>query len=340
MALENISFDDLIKGESVRITDDSPPFLSAVDVIKVVTGKDKRYSAEQLRIVIKDGFFSDEKVVQKKLPGKGNSRSSTVSFQDAIELIFVLPGKTAKTFRRKAAEIITRYYGGDPSLIDEIEANAASKAPINVMARASLGKRLNSDEEQQLSLERVHRNKRMELENQALELEIETKRKTMELEIQAKTRNFEMDFQARSMEIQQQLMERYESLCPDQTMDERMKSRFRDSMANLASQSTSWPAITNGENTLTTSTASTLKSVSELADNIGIRLKTGDVCTLGKKVKDWYRDTHDRNEPQSVLKNVNGHDTQVAAYQQEDWNEIEKMIREFTPSTGKKQKRK
>jgi len=75
-----------------------------------------------------------------------------------------LPGENAKKFRSKAAEILTSYYAGDVSLLKEIEANAASDAPINQMARASLQNKKKGEELEQESL------KKMKLENVALSL--------------------------------------------------------------------------------------------------------------------------------------------------------------------------
>jgi hypothetical protein len=46
-----------------------------------------------------------------------------VSFHDAIELVMVIPGKTAKQVRKQFKHIIVRYLDGDRSMCHEIEAN-------------------------------------------------------------------------------------------------------------------------------------------------------------------------------------------------------------------------
>ncbi len=53
------------------------------------------------------------------MPGKGNGHTKLVSFENAIELIMVLPGKVAKKARAKFANIIRRYLAGDKSLTVE-----------------------------------------------------------------------------------------------------------------------------------------------------------------------------------------------------------------------------
>ena len=61
-----------------------------------------------------------------------------LSFDDALELLMVMPGRTAKEIRRKACKILRRFFAGDETLVDEIRANAASDAPINVLARQAM----------------------------------------------------------------------------------------------------------------------------------------------------------------------------------------------------------
>jgi len=72
------------------------------------------------------------------LTGKGNAHTKLLTFQHAIELVMVLPGKSAKKNRTKFAVVLTRYMAGDKSLVGDIEANASSTSPIAQMARDSL----------------------------------------------------------------------------------------------------------------------------------------------------------------------------------------------------------
>ena len=68
-------------------------------------------------------------------------------------LLMILGGKVAAEFREIVEGVFTRYMAGDTSLIEEIRDNAASDAPVNVMARTALeqepvtlGKRKQIDE--------------------------------------------------------------------------------------------------------------------------------------------------------------------------------------------------
>ena len=68
-------------------------------------------------------------------------------------LLMILGGKVASQYREIVEGVFTRYMAGDTSLIEEVRDNAASDAPVNVMARTALeqepvtlGKRKTIDE--------------------------------------------------------------------------------------------------------------------------------------------------------------------------------------------------
>ena len=132
-----MSFAEIVQGRdaSVRITEDG--MIWAVDLTMVVTGKSRGDAARTLRELSEESF-QETKFVHKSFPGKGNGRTKLVTFQDAIELVMVLPGKVAKETRSQFAGIIQRYMAGDQSLIAEIQSNAESSAPIAELARGSL----------------------------------------------------------------------------------------------------------------------------------------------------------------------------------------------------------
>ena len=163
--MATISFDELLPGHVVRVTDDSPPLVWAVDVIMAVTGQTRSNCARTLR-EIPNNLFSNQKVIRKSFPGSGNSNTPLVAYKDALTLVMVLPGTAAKAIRQKAADILTRYFAGDPTLAREIQANAESQAPINQMARAAL-----QAEAQAVPVEDEHSKKRRrELEDIELDM--------------------------------------------------------------------------------------------------------------------------------------------------------------------------
>jgi hypothetical protein len=73
-----------------------------------------------------------------QFPGRGQREQPVITFPGALKLAMFLPGEKAKQYRSGMVSIIHRYFAGDPSILREIEANAASDSPIAQMARSSL----------------------------------------------------------------------------------------------------------------------------------------------------------------------------------------------------------
>ncbi|CAM9114161.1 unnamed protein product [Ectocarpus sp. 8 AP-2014] len=66
-----------------------------------------------------------------------NGRGQLTPVADAktlVEIVFLLPGKMARDFRRKSAAKVCRLLGGDSSLISEIEERRTSLAFNNKTA--------------------------------------------------------------------------------------------------------------------------------------------------------------------------------------------------------------
>jgi len=220
-----LSFAEIIKGRdaSVRVTDDH--MIYAVDLVMVMTGKDRNNAGRDLRELPDDKFLST-KFVDRKFQGKGNGHTKLVSFEHALELIMVLPGDEAKRTRVQFSYILKRYMAGDRSLIAEIEANGQSASPIAQMARASLAAE-KVDERSLVDLKRKRNEleysklqaetetlwagleaKRIanraaeaeiELKSRAAEAELEFKRKAAEAELESKNRAAEAELEAKKI---------------------------------------------------------------------------------------------------------------------------------------------
>jgi hypothetical protein len=126
-----------------------------------------------------------------------------------------LPGENAKNWRSKAAEILRRYFAGDKTLLKEIEANAASDAPVNRAARASL----RSEKQQQRELsdsiddidQRIVKHRKLNIEfkeqNEYLEKHIvlrsqycDVKEREYDMEIHFETTKFKLDQEKLNLE--------------------------------------------------------------------------------------------------------------------------------------------
>ena len=146
------NFKELVPNGTVTVFEGH---LVAVEIAMLGTGKTRDMAGAVLRNMPEDQF-SSTKFIERKMPGKGNHRTKLVTFQDAIELIMVLPGKIAKEFRLKFVDIIKRYLAGDHSLIQEIQDNAMSDAPIQQMAREACASDMEIDNEAIVGQKRLH----------------------------------------------------------------------------------------------------------------------------------------------------------------------------------------
>lgn len=139
-SLDRIPFDDIAQNSSVRVAMvDGVQYLSIRDIIMVMCDKNGNHANEIWRRVPEN--FKEEVnafCVNLRFKGPGQKAQPVIQFQGALKMMMWLPGEKAKTFRSKAAEILTRYYAGDKTLLNEVWANAQAQAPINEAARAAL----------------------------------------------------------------------------------------------------------------------------------------------------------------------------------------------------------
>lgn len=120
----------------------------------------------------------------------------------------MISGDKAALYRTSMVKILSRYYAGDDSLTEEIQANAQSAAPIAQMARESLAEDVTVPDA--LSLQ--HKRKREELELSKLQIEIDCMRGEHLIK----------------------LANSYRELCQDTVMDERARLIFKDNFLNMA----------------------------------------------------------------------------------------------------------
>ena len=290
-ALQSISFAEIVRDRdaTVRVTSDG--LLYAVDLVLVVTGKDRNQAGEVLRR-ISDEIFPSSKMLERSLPGKGMAKTRLLTFKDSIELVMVLPGAIAKETRTQFANILTRYMAGDASLHEEIQSNAESNSPIAQMARASL------ETSDPSSLER--------------------KRKREELEIL----ELEQNIRAKMHDNMTKIMGSYQSACTDTIMDERARLMFKDYFLNLTVQA-GGSAITNGE-------ADNNKpiSLSTVALDLGYRLTSNQAKSVGARLKTRYVEKHGKAPPKHEQL-CDGRVTRVNSYTEKDRSLVEEVLHDY-----------
>ncbi len=276
-----ISFAEIVKGRdaSVRITDDG--LLYAVDLAMVVTGKNRNDAGQAIRN-LKEEIFQSGKFTDRYLSLTGGHPTKLVAFQDAIELIMVLPGKVAREIRVGFADIIRRYLAGDHSLITEVQQNAASDSPIAQLARASMEA---PDQEEVISRKR-------QLEREAILFDLEVAERKQRL-VQITTESL-----AHAIAVQRTLREEYTALCPGQVMDDRARLMFKDNLLNLALPVGSQPTQLIENGIPVADDDNRPMTISSLAAEMGKRYNTKALQRIGIIMHNSYKNKYGKDASQ------------------------------------------
>ena len=94
----------------IRITDETPPRVSVVDVISAITRKSANEAAEQLRRLIERYPDVKANCFDVKFPDargrRGQKATATSDAKGTVEIIMLLQGRQAASVRRQAAELL------------------------------------------------------------------------------------------------------------------------------------------------------------------------------------------------------------------------------------------
>jgi hypothetical protein len=223
-SLEKIPFDEISAGTTARITViDDVQYLSSRDVLMHISGQNNKGASkiwERLSDSRKEELSSECRT--KKFPGRGEVEQPVISFKGVLKLVMWIGGENAKKYRTAMVSILSRYYAGDGTLTDEIEANAKSTSPIQQMAKASIGIEHIPVEERSLEYKR----KLEELEYLKLEAEVGN--------VKRATRAAELTRMERAYEHITKVTSSYRELCKDKDMDASALQILKESLLNKA----------------------------------------------------------------------------------------------------------
>jgi len=291
-----MNFSDLVSGATVRFTViDGTQYISIRDLIMVVCKKDDKRASETW-LALSDEYKSEVSawVGNHKFPGSGQKVQPVITFPGAIKMVMWLPGENAKKARTKFTEILTRYYAGDKTLLQEIEANAASDAPINQMARAALGDKAKATEVEHESL------KKIKLENVALNL--------------SNVGTF--------CNLMGQLRPTWRS-------DQRLVLQTEDWLKNVAFEAAPNLIQNSDAQGGAASAPAESISISQVARELGMgRLSHADFCKVGKLAAQAYRERYGKNPP-THKQWVDGAERDVKSYTVADRDLIEDALKSY-----------
>ena len=93
---------------------------SLVDVTRLVTGKEARPAAEDVRVVMKDFCEVDDAAVHFQFAGQGQRPTPVGDLRTTLLVVLRLRSRVAQKLSAKVADVFVRYLGGDPALAHEI----------------------------------------------------------------------------------------------------------------------------------------------------------------------------------------------------------------------------
>ena len=129
-----IPFAEIVPGATVRlVVIEGTQYLSVRDVIMHVCGKDNNDAGQIWRRMSPARLeeLRSNCCLNFQFPGRGQSEQHVITFPGALKLIMFLPGEVAKKHYSAMVSILARYFTGDASLLQEIEANVVSESPIH-----------------------------------------------------------------------------------------------------------------------------------------------------------------------------------------------------------------
>lgn len=316
-----IPFGELIPGFDVRVTDDKPPLIWVVDLIMAVTKTGPDYAKKILKRLIETQTFCLDKLSEGRFDGSGDVKLA--NFQNAMELMFVLPGKTAVKFRQKAADILTRYYAGDASLVSEIQANAVSDSPINQMAREALGKRKAEIEDLELAERRIALKER-EAALESNKIAVESDKIAME----SKKMHAPLEFLKACSSVVDSWEDRDKVKIRAMIMNH-ADTYFRNTNGNML-------AIEPGE---LVQSIPKFTSITEVANEMGERnFSNNDLMGIGKLASKLYQEQYGVIPNKHRVRLANGQDVDVCDYQDIHVPLIQRAIFEYKADLLKKAK--
>jgi hypothetical protein len=300
------SFEGLAPGRdtSVRVTDDG--LMNAVDLAVAMSGKDRDAASKDLRMV--DAcVFPVENFIERKMPGSGNSRTKLVSFKNAILLIMVLPGKTAKETRVQFADIIRAHL-----------ANGSSSNAITQLARDSI-----ADDPSTLS--QVKRP--IECDAGICNLDAdERKAKIALMNAEASLKTAEAN--QKNVHSHKELLAAYLSVCSHTALDDTAKAAFKASMLSTISPM-GVPSRVPLVHKLLHAPGEEPINISSVAADMGFQLTVDELKAIGCSLSKAYIERYNVKPSQHVQQVAQGKMIYVNSYTKRDIDLMKTAISEF-----------
>jgi len=115
----------------IRKTAEDPSRISVYDVLQLVTGCSAN-TCNPMFLRLVQNFPDVASICSNfKFSGRGQKDTPVTDARGIVDIIMALPGKAAGSVRRQAADVLVRYLGGDPTLVEEIAANRFTQEELS-----------------------------------------------------------------------------------------------------------------------------------------------------------------------------------------------------------------
>jgi hypothetical protein len=241
-------------------------------------------------------------------------------------LLLILGGKVAAEFRSIVESTFTRVMAGDQSLIEVINANAASTAPVQQAFREAL-----AQEPAAPVLDEMCGVKRREREELELDMDlVERKFRLEEAKIRLEETRLRLDEtrRANAMQHTAQALTLIDTIKHHAALDERTKLQFEDHIKNLILPPAPARLLANGSADQAPPVSETAAlNVSVVAKELGFsKCSDGDLIKLGRAMAARYREAYQRDPPKHK-QYVRGNYVPVNSYMERDRPMMEQVIR-------------
>jgi hypothetical protein len=305
---------DSAEGFSVRgvVTPEGFQFFSVFDFMTTACGyKDTGASArkEYIRLTSDGSEYKDEVVAScryLKFPGRGQRETPCMTIRGLQRLLMILGGKVAAEFREIIEGTFTRVMAGDQSLIEVINANAASQGPVQQAYRAGL-----AQEPVAPDLDAFCLGWKRNREDRLFDMEMQERQQRL-----AESR----------LQQAQKSASFLQSLKGMAGVDERTKIQLEDFTKNTLFNSMA-VTITGGAASVPPAEApSAAINVSIVAKEMGYKLTDAQLQCVGREMAKRYRETY-QCEPPKHKQYVAGNFIPVNSYMERDRSLMEQVIR-------------
>lgn len=232
-------------------------------------------------------------------------------------LLIIQGGKVAADYREIIEGTFTRVMAGDQSLIEVINANAASQAPVQQAFRAAL-----AQEPVAPVLDEACLGKKREHNEISQDLLADRKLRLEEAEFRLKEREKALEHLHRGMEL-------IDSLKARNNMDEQTKLQFEDHIKNVflsaSSQFLPQRVIPDGAPVESEPTL----FVSDVAKKMGYACLDRELISIGRLIAKKFRVKHNGEEPSKRGQKIQGAMVQVNSYTEQDRDLVEQAVREI-----------